>query len=489
MAALDAVVVGAGPNGLTAAAILARAGLEVEVIEAAETVGGGARTQELTLPGFAHDPCSAVHPLAVRSPAFRSLPLKRHGLEWIQPELPLAHPLGGSATAILDRSVARTVEGLGRDGAAYRRLIEPFLGRWPDLAADTQRAPLSAWPTAPLLYARFGTRAVFPAALLSRLFRGDRGRVLVGGLGAHAIAPLGTPMTGGVALMFALAAHHGGWPIPRGGSQAIADALAGHVRALGSTIRTGRPIGSWDQLPAARAYVFDTAPEDLVRLAGSRLPPAYVRGVAAYRRGPGVVKVDYALDGPVPWTAPECRRAGTVHVGAPYGEIHRALRDVARGRAPRRPFLITAQPSVFDPSRAPAGRHVFWAYAHVPNGWIGDLLPRIEAQLERFAPGFTDRVLARAAAGPAEVEARNPNNIGGDVAGGRFAGRQTLFRPILARVPYATGNPSIYLCSSSTPPGPGVHGMSGYHAARTVLDRVFGIRIPADGGGASGSGG
>ncbi|MQA87945.1 MAG: NAD(P)-binding protein [Streptosporangiales bacterium] len=473
MAHVDAVVVGAGPNGLTAAVVLAGAGLSVLVYESAAEVGGGARTQELTLPGFHHDPCSAVLPLGAGSPVFRALPLDRHGLEWVHPEVPLAHPFPGGSAAVLTRSPEETARSLGPDASRYLRLIGPFVDRWDDLSADVMRAPLAGLPRHPLLLARFGTRAGLPAGTLARLFRGERARGLVAGLAAHVIAPLGTPVTGGVALLFALAAHAVGWPFPRGGAGALSGALAGYLRELGGEIHTDHPVRSLDELPPARAYLLDLSPRDLAAVAGPRLPAGYLRRLDGHRRGPGVFKIDYALDSPVPWAAEECRRAGTVHVGPSLPEIGAALEAARRGREPRPPFLIVAQPSLFDPSRAPAGRHVLWVYGHVPYGWRGDLTEGIEGQIERFAPGFRERVLARTTAGPAELEARNPNNVGGDIAGGYSGGLRLLFRPTLTPVPYVTPNPAVFLCSSATPPGAGVHGMCGYHAAREALRRVF----------------
>lgn len=464
---LDAVVVGAGPNGLTAAAELARRGFSVEVFEAQDTIGGGARTEELTLPGFRHDPCSAVHPLAIGSPAFRSMPLARHGLEWIQPELALAHPFPDGSAAVLARSVGETAMSLGpRDAGAYRRLLAPYLGRWDTLAEDFLRTPWIGLPRDPYRWARFGLDAIQSADLLSRRFRDPKARGMFAGLAGHAIAPTSGPATAGIALLFALAAHENGWPVPRGGSQAIADALASYLREQGGAIRTGVEVKRLDELPPARAYVFDTSPTALARIAG--LGNAYGR----YRYGASCFKIDYALSGPVPWTAREARRAGTVHIGPTAEEIDSALRAAVVGVDPSVPFLITAQPSLVDPSRAPEGRHVFWVYGHVPAGWTGDATEVIERQLERFAPGFRDLVLARAVAGPPELAARNANYVGGDIACGAFAGLQTVIRPKLSRVPYATAHPAVFLCSSATPPGPGVHGMSGHHAAKAVWRRL-----------------
>ncbi|MET7617462.1 NAD(P)/FAD-dependent oxidoreductase [Streptomyces sp. NPDC005408] len=460
---LDAVVVGAGPNGLTAAVELARRGFSVAVYEAMDTVGGGARTEELTLPGFRHDPCSAVHPLGIGSPAFAAMPLARHGLEWLQPELPLAHPFPDGTAAVLSRSVGESAMSLGAgDAGAYRRLVAPFLGHWDTLAADFLRTPWDGLPRDPYRLARFGLTALQPASWVSRRFEGERARGLFAGLAAHAIAPTSGFATAGIALCFALAAHEVGWPVPRGGSQAISDALASYLREQGGAIHTGTEVKRLDELPPARAYVFDTSPTALARIAG--LGQAYQH----YRYGAAAFKIDYALSGPVPWTAKEARRAGTVHIGPTAGEIDAALTAAVAGRDPKVPFLIAAQPSVVDPSRAPAGKHVLWAYGHVPAGWEGDATEVIERQLERFAPGFRDLVLARAIAGPPHIALRNANYVGGDIACGAFAGLQTLIRPKLARVPYATAHPAVFICSAATPPGPGVHGMSGHHAAKAV---------------------
>jgi phytoene dehydrogenase-like protein len=471
---VDAIVVGAGPNGLTAAITLARAGLSVRVYEAMRDVGGGARTEECTLAGFRHDPCSAVHPLGRGSPAFRAMPLADYGLRWVEPDIQLAHPRPDGSAAILTRSVADTAAALGADAGAYRSLVQPFLGHWAELAADVLRPVSAGLPAAPLLMTRFGSRALLPAGLLARRFRGAATRTMIAGLAAHSLAPLRSPLTGGVAMMFMLAAHEVGWPFPAGGSQALSDALAAYLRALGGEIVTGTPVASLDELPAARAYLLDVSPRDLVRVAGGRLPAGWVRRMAHVRYGPAAFKVDYALDAPVPWLAAECRRAGTVHVAASAAEISRSLARANGNAAPDRPFLITAQPSLFDPSRAPAGKHMFWAYAQVPNGWRGDALTAVEDQLERFAPGFRDLVLARKITTPAQLEQRNPNNVGGNIAVGRTDGLRAVLRPALSlRLPYRTGNPAIYLCSSATAPGPGVHGMCGLHAANAALRAVF----------------
>ncbi|MDX3237571.1 NAD(P)/FAD-dependent oxidoreductase [Streptomyces sp. ME03-5709C] len=468
----DVIVVGAGPNGLTAAVELARAGYSVELFEAGDRVGGGARTEELTLPNFRHDPCSAVHPFGAGSPAFNAMPLAEHGLQWLHPELPLAHPFDDGTAAVLDRTVGATAASLGPDDAGtYRRLLAPYVGRWETFAHDFLRPQWRGLPRDPLRFARFGLTGLPPVAVLARLFRGRKARGLLAGLAAHAIAPLTSPLTGATALMFAVSGHDVGWPVPRGGSQSLADALAAYLRVLGGTVHTGVTIRKLDELPPARAYVFDTSPTALARIAG--LGDAYRN----YRYGPAVWKIDYALDGPVPWDAAEARRAGTVHLGPTIAEIGDALNRAVRGRPPQTPFLITAQPTVVDPGRAPEGKHVFWAYGHVPNGWRGDATEAVERQIERFAPGFRDLVLARAVSGPAELAARNANYVGGDIGSGAFAGLQMAFRPKLKWNPYTTARPGVFLCSSASPPGPGVHGMSGHHAARAVrrhLERAAG---------------
>jgi len=473
---LDAVVVGAGPNGLTAAVTLARAGLSVHLYEAADVVGGGARTGELTRPGFRHDLGSAVHPFAIGSPVFTRLPLAEHGLTWLQPELALAHPLDDGSAAVLARSVDETASGLGRGGRGYRALVGPFVGRWPVLAADVLRPIGSGLPRHPILLARFGARALLPVAATNRALGSGSARALLAGMAGHTGSPLSAAVSAGPALMLAVAGHDVGWPIPQGGAQAIADSLASLLRAHGGQITTGQRVASLDDLPPARAYLLDTSPAALVALAGRRLPDGYARRLARYRRGPGVFKLDFALSGPVPWRAEAARRAGTLHLGGSADDIATALREVSRGKAAERPLVVCAQPSVVDPSRAPAGQQTFWAYAHVPNGWDGDATDAVERQIERFAPGFRDVVLARGATGPADLERHNANLVGGDIAGGAVNGLQALFRPVLARLPYATPHPSVFLCSASTPPGPGVHGVCGYQAAQVVLRRVFGRR-------------
>ena len=466
----DAVVVGAGPNGLAAAIHIARAGHSVAVYEANDEIGGGARSAELTLPGFVHDVCSAIHPIAALSPFFNGLPLRKHGLEWIQPDAPLAHPLDDGTAVMLERSVDATAARLGADGDAYRGLISPFVSHWDQLATEVLR-PLAHLPRHPLLLARFGLHAMRSARGLASSFRGDEARALVAGCAAHSFLPLEHPFTTAFALMFLMSGHAVGWPLPRGGSRRISAALASYLHQLGGTITTGRPVQQLSDVPTARAYVFDTSPWHLESIAADRLPAGYRRALRRYRRGPGVFKIDYALDGPVPWRAADCLRAGTVHLGGTFDEISASEAAVSRGEHPERPFVLVAQQSLFDPTRAPSGKHTLWAYCHVPNGSTIDMSERIEAQLERFAPGFRERVLARSAMNTRGVERRNANNAGGDISCGSHSGLQLFARPRIAIDPYATPARDIYLCSSATPPGGGVHGMCGYNAARSVIAR------------------
>ena len=477
MSAKDAIVIGSGPNGLGAAITLAGAGRSVTVFEAQDTVGGGARSEKLTLPGFVHDVCSAVHPLAVSSPLFRSLPLERHGLAWVHPQLPLAHPLDGGTAAILHRSLDATAAALGPDEAAYRRLMSPLVRDWDKLVPQLL-GPLLRVPRHPLAMARFGLRAARSArGLAERTFRDEPARALFAGLAAHSMLPLEQPLTASIGLFLGAAGHAVGWPFARGGSQAIADALADHLRSLGGEIVTGRSVDSLDDLPPADVFMLDVTPRQATRIAGSRLPDRYVRRLARYRYGPGAFKVDFALDAPIPWTAEACGRAGTVHVGGTLAEIAGAERAVAEGGHPDQPFVLVAQQSLFDPTRAPEGKHTAWAYCHVPNGSTVDMTDRIEAQIERFAPGFRERVLARRVTSPAGFEQHNANYVGGDIAGGAHDGLQLLFGPALRPVPYSTPARGVYICSSSTPPGAGVHGMCGYFAARAALRGDAGKRM------------
>ncbi len=471
----DAVVVGAGPNGLAAAVELARSGLSVFVREANDEVGGAARTEELTLPGFRHDVGSAVLPLGIGSPFFRSLPLARHGLEWVHPETPLAHPMDDGRAVALHRSVEETAAGLLTDGDAYRRLVGPFVESWPAFAEAVLDSPLRP-PRHPLLMGRFGLRAFRSAAALARAhFRGGDARALLAGNAAHAALPLDQVPGSAIALVLMVAGHAVGWPFPRGGSGALSAALASYLESLGGTIEAGSEVRSLDELPPARAVLLDLTPRQVVRIAGTRLPERYRRTLERWAYGPGAFKVDWALHEPIPWSAPACRRAGTVHLGGTFDEIAEAeARSWRTGGPHPRPFVLVAQPSLWDDTRAPEGGHTAWAYCHVPNGWTGDATEAIEAQIERFAPGFRDVVAARHTLGPPELEAWNANLVGGDVNGGTATLGQTLARPVLSPHPWATPVENLYLCSASTPPGGGVHGMCGYHAAREALRRTFG---------------
>ncbi len=468
MASRDAIVVGAGPNGLAAALTLARAGLTVDVIEGAATPGGGCRTEELTLPGFHHDVCSAVHPLAAASPFFLRTNLQARGVTLRTPKVAFAHPLDGGRVAAVAGSVDETAGGLGSDARAYRRLLAPLV-RDAQLTMPSILAPLRSVPAHPLAMARFGRDGVLPGSVLARRFHTEEARALVAGLAAHAMLPLSAPLTGGFGLVLAMTAHWVGWPIVEGGSARIIDALVDELISLGGRVETGRWVTSLDSLPQARAVMLDLTPRQFVALADGRLPARHRRALERFRYGPGVCKVDWALSGPVPWRGAACREAGTVHLGGTLAEVARSESDVAAGRHPQRPYCIVAQPGVVDPTRAPAGRQTLWAYCHVPPGSAADMSEAIEAQIERFAPGFRDLVLARAVRTAADVERHNPNYIGGDINGGAGTLRQTIFRPTPRWNPYRTALPGVYLCSASTPPGGGVHGMCGQGAARTAL--------------------
>jgi phytoene dehydrogenase-like protein len=454
---------------------MARAGLSVLVREAADTIGGGTRSEELTLPGFVHDVCSAVHPMAVASPFLRALPLAEHGLELIHPPAPLAHPLDDGRAVVLDRSLQAAVEALGEDGDAYRRLIGPTVDDWP-LLAPAFLGPILRVPRHPLALGRFSRRGLRPAAsLASSVFAGERARALFAGAAAHSVLPLERAGTAAFGIVFLTLAHACGWPIARGGSQQLAQALGSYLRSLGGEIETGAPVMALDELPPARTILCDVGPRQLVTLAGSRLPARYRSALGRFRYGPGVFKLDYALDGPVPWNAPECGRAATVHVGGTLAEIAESERAPWQGRHAERPFVLVAQPSLFDSTRAPAGKHTLWAYCHVPNGSSLDMTERIERQIERFASGFGEQVLARTVTTSSDFERGNANIVGGDINGGAANLRQLIARPTLRLVPYSTPIRDLYLCSASTPPGGGVHGMCGHLAAGAALKRL-GVR-------------
>jgi phytoene dehydrogenase-like protein len=458
---------------------LAAAGLRVQVIEGAPTIGGGCRTAELTLPGLWHDVCSAAHPLALASPFFRRFDLAARGVSFASPEVQFAQPLDGGRAAVVTRSVAGTAERLGADGPAYRRLFGPLTDHCDDLCAyvlGSLRRP----PAHPAVLAAFGARAVRPASAVARRWRTPQARALFAGAAAHAMRPLTAAPTAGVGLLLTTLAHAAGWPVAVGGSARITDAMAAVVTAAGGRVETGRWVSSLAELPAARAVLLDVSPRSLDALAGDRLPAGYRAALRRFRYGPGICKADFALSGPVPWTDDDCRRAGTLHLGGTFEEIAAAEAEVSAGRHPRRPYVLVGQPGVADSSRAPAGQHALWTYCHVPSGSTVNMADRIEAQIERFAPGFRDLVLARSVRTAADTEAHNPNYAGGDIGVGLATLRQTVLRPVARWNPYRTPLPGVYLCSSATPPGPGVHGRCGELAALTALRDVFGIRTPPD---------
>jgi phytoene dehydrogenase-like protein len=469
----DAVVVGSGPNGLAAAIALQQKGLSVLILEARSTIGGGLRSAELTLPGYTHDICSAVHPLAVGSPFFQTLPLSEHGLDFIYPPVAAAHPLDGGIAALLGGTVDEAAGRLGEDAANYRKLVGPVVRDWPDLAPELL-GPLH-FPKDPRMLARFGLKGLPSATWLAGKFSTREARALLAGMAAHGMQALTNWATAAIALVFLATGHTMGWPIPRRGSVAIADALAAYFLSLGGRIETGIYIRTMSQLPSSRCVLLDLTPRQLLRLGGHHWSSLYRWQLERYRYGMGVFKIDWALAEPIPFLAEGCRRAGTVHLGGEFGEIVAAEASTARGVQAERPFVLLAQPSVFDPSRAPAGRHTAWAYCHVPNGSKEDMTVQIERQVERMAPGFRERVLARHVYNTEQMEEYNPNYIGGDINGGAMDIRQLFTRPALRWSPYRTSEKGIYLCSSSTPPGGGVHGMCGYHAARRALKDVFNI--------------
>ncbi|HOO37985.1 MAG TPA: NAD(P)/FAD-dependent oxidoreductase, partial [Deltaproteobacteria bacterium] len=464
----DSIVIGSGPNGLAAAVTLARSGKSVVVFDAKDRAGGGVRSQELTLPGFVHDVGSAIFPMAASSPFFSSLPLLDYGLEWIYPPASVAHPFDDGTAAVLYRSLDKTLENLGADARAYERLVSPFVASWNDLAEGILQGPAFSRFTLNLVH--FGLLALWPVSLLARCcFRTEKARSLFAGLAAHSILPLSHPFTSAFALVMAMTAHNPGWPIPKGGSQNLALALENCLESMGGEMVTAFPVKSMDDLPQCSEAFFDLTPRQILTLAGRRLPETYCRRLARYRYGPGAFKIDWALDGPIPWKARECAQAGTVHLGGTFEEIALSERQAWRGIPPERPFVLCAQQSLFDHTRAPENRHTAWAYCHVPNGSRFDMIERIEGQIERFAPGFRDRILSCHVMNPHDLETFDANFVGGDIAGGAQDWRQLFTRPIVSLNPYAMPVEGWYICSSSTPPGAGVHGMCGYNAAMHAL--------------------
>lgn len=465
---IDAVVVGSGPNGLAAAAAIAREGYSVTVLEAAGQIGGGTRTAELTVPGVLHDVCSAVHPMGAASPFLRSLPLEDHGLEWRWAEVDLAHPLDDGRAGVMCRSIERTAAGMGEDGPTWRRLFGPPSEHFDALAAELLR-PIQHLPRHPVMLARFGIGAAQPATLVARRLRTEPARALYGGVAAHVMQPLSRPASSAVGLMLIAAGHHVGWPVAAGGSRAITRALAGLVESLGGRIETGARVTSLGQLPPARVTLLDVAPQALVEIAGDRLPWRVRAQLSRWRYGPSAFKVDLAVEGGVPWSADDCRRAGTVHLGGTFAEVVHAEGEVHRGRMPERPFVLVGQQYLADPQRSAGNVHPVWAYAHVPHGYSGDATELVLAQIERFAPGVRDRIVGRHVCTPADLARYDPNYVGGDIATGANTPWRMVVRPRLAPDPYATGTPGVFLCSAATPPGGGVHGMCGAGAARSAL--------------------
>jgi phytoene dehydrogenase-like protein len=471
----DAVVVGSGPNGLAAAILLQQNGLAVLLIEGSDKIGGGLRTEELTLPGFLHDVCSAIHPMAAASPFFETLPLGEYGLEYLYPEVAAAHPFDDGSAAVLKKSILETADLLGKDKNAYLKLIQPLVNSWPGIAADVL-APLH-FPKHPYAMARFGFNALAPGTQLSKRFNTEKAKGLFAGMAAHSIQPLTNIATSAIALVLMANGHLKGWPIPKGGSKQISEALAKYFTSLGGKIETNRYISSLDQLPSARTILFDVTPKQLLTIAGHKFSSIYKWQLERYRYGMGVFKVDWALGDVIPFKAEEVKHAGTVHIGGTLQEIVKSEQLTASGQHPEKPFVLLAQQSVFDKSRAPEGKHTAWAYCHVPNGSHKDMTEIIEKQVERFAPGFRERIIARSTMNTRQLEKYNPNYIGGDINGGIIDLAQLFTRPTLRRSPYRTSAKGIYICSSSTPPGGGVHGMCGYHAAKRALKDVFNINV------------
>jgi phytoene dehydrogenase-like protein len=471
----DAIIVGSGPNGLSAAIAMQQQGLSVLLLEGKETIGGGLRSRELTLPGFVHDVCSAIHPLAAGSPFFSKLPLEQFGLTWLQPHLPAAHPFDDGTAAILDTSLNNTIASLGNDGAAYEQLIAPLLKDWPALAPDIL-GPLQ-FPQHPLSMARFGLKGLLPVTQLAKRFKGKEAKGLLAGMAAHSMLPLSAVTTSAVALVLMMSGHLQGWPVPKGGSASIANALAAYFTSLGGEICTNTYVRSLKELPPARAVLLDVTPKQLLAIAGDRFSTLYKWQLQHYRYGMGVFKVDWALDGPIPFTAGACRKAGTIHIGNTIEEITASEQQTANGQHPERPFVLLAQQSLFDDTRAPAGKQTAWSYCHVPNGSSTDMTAAIEKQIERFAPGFRDLILDRHVMNTAQMETYNPNYVGGDINGGVLDITQLYTRPALRWSPYKTSAKGVYVCSSATPPGGGVHGMCGFHAAKKALKDIFSIHI------------
>lgn len=471
MSNYDAIIVGSGPNGLSAAIRLQQEGLSVLLVESKSTIGGGMRTAELTLPGFKHDVCSAIHPMALSSPFLSSLPLQAHGLEFVFPTINVAHPFDNGKAAFLSNSLEETASALGRDKEAYIKLLKPIVESWPKIVGDAM-GPIH-FPRHPLLMACFGLNALRSADAISRRFSTEEAKGLWAGIAGHSIQPLSNLSTAAIGLVLSAVGHIHGWPIPKGGSQSIANAMASYFISLGGKIETDNEVKSLNQLPSAKAVILDVTPKQLLRIAGDQLSSLYKWQLKRYRYGMGVFKVDWALDGPIPFTAPECRTAGTIHLGNTYKEIALSEQQSSNGIHPEKPFVLVAQQSLFDPSRAPQGKQTAWAYCHVPNGSVKDMTAAIENQVERFAPGFKDRILAKHVMNTTQLEAYNPNYIGGDINGGIIDIQQLFTRPALRISPYRTSAKGIYICSSSTPPGGGVHGMCGYYAAKQVLSDVF----------------
>ena len=470
----DAIIVGSGPNGLAAAITMQHAGLSVLLIEAKETIGGGLRTKELTLPGFKHDVCSAIHPMAAGSPFFQQLPLEKHGLEYIYPTIPAAHPFDSGSAAMLTRSLEETARLLGKDEEAYISLIQPLIVDWPALAPDVL-GPLR-FPKHPIALAKFGLKALRSASFVSKRFVTEKAKGLWAGMAAHSMQPLSNTASSAIALVLLVIGHLRGWPVPKGGSQSIADALSSYFVSLGGTIQTGFDVQNIDQLPASHAVLLDVTPEQLVKIAGQKFSSLYKWQLKRYRYGIGIFKIDWALDDAIPFTAPECMLAGTVHIGNTFAEIANSELQISKGKISEKPFVLLAQQSLFDASRAPRGKHTAWAYCHVPNGSRTDMTEAIEQQVERFAPDFRKRILARHTMNTFQLQEYNSNYIGGDINGGIMDIRQLYTRPGIRYSPYRTSAKGIYICSSSTPPGGGVHGMCGYHAAKRALKDVFNFK-------------